>query len=179
MKKKTTRLSRWKAAMCLAVVASASASVAHAQYAGPVVSPTSLDFGTVAVGTVSPVQTLTVSLAYGGTAAAAQPQPKGFNFSVDSLVLPAGYLRSGGTCPIGTGTNSPCTIGIAFAPGSAGVAAGDVAITATSNGFQGVTNVPTTGTGVGSQTIPVLGNLGLLLMLAGLGGVGLAFARRH
>ncbi len=179
MKKKTTRLSRWKAAMCLAVVASAS-SVAHAQYAGPVVAPTTLDFGTVAVGTVSPVQTLTVSLAYGGGSVTA-PVPNGTTFSVDSLVFPAGYSRSGGTCPIGSAATSPCTIGVVFAPSAAGVQAGNTVITATTNGLQGFTNVPTTGTGTGggAQTIPVLGNLGLLLMLAGLGGAGIVFARRH
>jgi hypothetical protein len=180
-KKKSTRLSRWKAAMCLAVVAGAS-SVAHAQYAGPVVSPPSLAYGDVGVGTTSAVQTLTVSIAYGGkVVTGAQSAPKGFNFRVDSLTIPAGYARNGGTCQIGVGINTSCTIGIVFAPAAVGAQGGDIAITASSNGLPGTTNVPVTGTGVAgsSQGIPVLGNLGLLLMLAGLGGAGIVFARRH
>jgi hypothetical protein len=174
MKKKTTRLSRWKAAMCLAALTAGTATVVQAQsgYAGPVVSPPSLDFGTVTSGTTSAFQTLTVSLAYGGTTT------EGNTFSVDSVALPPGFIRTGGSCPAGTAP-SPCTIDIAFQPGGPGAAAGDVAITATSNGLQGVTNVPVTGNGAAFQSVPVLSNLALLIMLAGLGGLGLMYARRH
>lgn len=180
MKKKSTRLSRWKAALCLAVVASAS-SMAHAQYAGPVISPTSLDFATVDVGTTSAVQTLTASIAYGGTVTG--NSTNGNPFVINSIVLPAGYARSGGTCPNTGNATSPCTIGIVFAPTGVGPAAGNAAITATSNGLPGLTNVAFTGIGAAAagpaQAIPMFGNLGLLLTLAGLGGVGVWFARRH
>ncbi len=181
MKNKSTRLNRWKSAMCVAVVASGAAMASQAAvggYAGPVVSPPNLNFGSVATGSTSAVQTLTVSVAYGGTVISGA-QPKGTTFSVDALVFPAGYARSGGTCPIGGAAPSPCTIGVVFAPSAAGVQAGDTSITATTAGLQGVTLVPVTGTGVGSASIPVLGNLGLLLMLAGLGGAGILYARRH
>ncbi|MDZ4811118.1 MAG: hypothetical protein SGI99_00700 [Pseudomonadota bacterium] len=182
MKNKSTRLSRWKAAMCVAVIASGAAMASQAAvnggYAGPVVSPPNLNFGSVPTGTTSAVQTLTVSIAYGGKVMSGV-QPKGTTFSVDALAFPAGYSRSGGTCPIGGAAPSPCTIGVVFAPSAPGVQAGDTSITASTSGLQGVTLVPVTGTGVGTLSIPVLGNLGLLLMLAGLGGAGIVFARRH
>ncbi len=177
MKHKTTRLSRWKAAMCLAALSASTATIAEtpsgAGYAGPVVSPASLDFGTVSVGTTSAAQTLTVSLAYGGGTT-----PQGVTFSVNSVVIPPGFIRTGGNCPTGAAPN-PCTIDIAFQPSAAGTVAGDIAITATSNGLQGVTNVPTTGNGGSFVSVPTLGNLALLIMLAGLGGMGLMYARRH
>ena len=93
----------------------------------------------------------------------------------------AGFARNGGTCQIGVGVNNSRTIGVVFTPGAVGPQTGEIAITASSNGLPGTTNVPVTGTGVAgsSQGIPVLGNLGLLLMLAGLGGAGIVFARRH
>lgn len=174
MKKKTTRLSRWKAAMCIAAMSAGAATVAQAQsgYAGPVVSPTSLDFGTVTAGTTSAAQTLTVSLAYGGATT------EGFTFTVDSVAIPPGFIRTGGSCPIGNAPN-PCTIDIAFQPSAPGTVAGDVSITATSNGLQGVTNVPSMGNGSNFVAVPALGNLALLIMLAGLGGMGLIYARRH
>lgn len=173
MKKKSTRLGRWKAALCIAAMSAGAASVVHAGYAGPVVSPTSLDFGNVASGTTSGVQTLTVSLAYGGGTV-----PQGITFTVDAVAIPPGFIRTGGTCPTGTAP-SPCTIDIAFQPAGPGAVAGDIAITATSNGLQGTTNVPTTGNGVGFESVPALSNLALLIMLAGLGGLGLMYARRH
>jgi len=179
MHKKTTRLSRWKAAVCAAAIASGTAMISQTQaqsgYAGPVVSPPNLDFGSINTGSSSPVQTLTVSLAYGGKVIST---PTGVNFTIDSVVFPAGYVRSGGSCPTGAAP-SPCTIGVVFQPLAEGLQAGNIVITATSNQLQGATNVPVTGTGVGALSIPVLGNLGLLLLLAGLGGAGVLYARRH
>ena len=175
MKNKSTRLSRWKAAMCVAALSAGAVSVAQAQsgYAGPVVSPTSLDFATVNVGTTSAVQTLTVSIAYGGTII------EGTSFSVNSVVLPAGFIRSGGNCPIGPAP-SPCTIGIAFQPGAAGPAAGSIQINASTSGLAGTTGVSVVGIASGTfRTVPTLSNLSLWMMLAAVGGFGLMYSRRR
>jgi hypothetical protein len=134
------------------------------------VTPASLDFGNVPSASTSAVQTLTVTSSYGGPS----------SIMVDTLVIPPGYARSGGSCPIGSAVTSPCTIGIVFQPPSPGILAGNIAITATSNGFlSGTTNVPATGNGVAFRVVPALSNLGLLLLLAGLGGVGSVVARRR
>lgn len=173
MKKKSTRLNRWKAAMCMAVVASSTAMVgpAHAGYSGSVVTPASLDFGNVPAGTTSAVQTITVSNTYGGPA----------SFSVDALVLPPAYATTGGTCAVGAPASNifSCTLDIVFQPPAPGVFAGNISVTASTFSAQGTVLVPTTGTGTNFRVVPALSNVGLLLLLAGLGGVGLVVARRH
>ncbi len=179
MKNKTTRLGRWKAAMCAAALVGSAAVVAQSVnggYAGPVISPSSLDFGTVAVGSTSAVQTVNVS-AYGGYGGGIGVN--GTTFSVNSITLAPGYIRSGGTCVIGVNPSTSCTIGIAFQPITTGLNPASIAVNASTNGLPGSSNIAVIGIGGDSVSIPALGNLGLLLMLAGVGAVGLFSARRN
>jgi len=184
MKNKSTRLSRWKAAMCVAALSAAAASaqaqvVSGGSYAGPVVSPTSLNFGMVPVGSTSAVQTLTLSVAYGGGTFSGPTPEGGPAFAINSLVFPTGFARSGGTCPASGAASSPCTVGVVFQPVAIGVNSNYASLTAATGGLPGTTTVPVTGTGVETTSVPFLGNLSLLLLLAGLGGAGLIYARRH
>lgn len=180
MNKKSTRLSRWKAALCVAAIASGTAMIAQADtnggYAGPTVTPSSLNFGNVAVGSTSATQNLTVNLAGGSDLT----QPTGFPLVINSITLPIGFIRDGGNCVVGGGgTPNPCTVGIAFQPPSTGDYDEVVAITASSNGSPpGTTNVAVTATSGTATGIPSLNALGLALMLAGLGGLGMIQARR-
>ena len=78
-----------KALVVLAASTGMAGSALGQGYAGPVLSPTSLDFGNVLVGTTSAAQTVSVSTPLEGLPA----------LSIVSITLPAGYVRTGGTCP--------------------------------------------------------------------------------
>lgn len=166
-----------KAAVILAASVSVTSSALGQGYAGPVVSPTSLDFGTVPVGTTSAAQTLTVSVP---TTRATD----GFSLSNFSVTVPTGYARSGGTCPSSGNVNTvPCTVDIVFSPTAAGTTAGNVVVSASVFGGPTLgTAVPVTG--IAAQTVsavsaPALGNWGLGLLLATLMASGLVFTRKR
>lgn len=169
-----TRRNQLKALVLLAAVSAAAASTASGQgYAGPVVSPTSLDFGSVLAGTSSATQTVTVSL----------PLTEGFPaLSIVSITLPAGYVRNAGTCPASGTASVPCTVGVVFAPDSLGTQAGNMVVTASLNGGPGVAaSVALTGIGVAGEaaSAPTIGTWGLGLLLAGLMATGMFFVRRR
>lgn len=174
------RRSQWKALVCAAALTvSANAAVAASidGYAGPILTPSSLDFGNVVVGTASPAQTVSIEAGYGGDATR-----KGGTLSITSITLPAGYTLSGGTCPASGAAPNPCTIGVVFTPPALGVVAGNGVITASVNQAPpGTTTLALTGTGVPGALIavPSLGSLGLLALLATLLGSGVYFARRR
>lgn len=170
-----TRRNYFKALVLVGAVSVAAASTASGQgYAGPVVTPQSLDFGSVLVGTTSAVQTLTVSV---------PPAGEGFPaLSIVSIAVPAGFVRSGGSCPASGTATSPCTIGVAFAPGAVGPANGNVVVTASINGGQGVgTNAAVVGIGVPGVSVaaPSLSTWGLGLLLAALMATGIVYTRKR
>ncbi len=179
MKNKQWR--KWKLAAYAATLAMASANVATAQvsaggYAGPIVSPSSLSFGGIAVGTTSAAQTFTVETDGKRTDA------KGFSLSITSITFPPGFSRSGGTCPASGGAPDPCTVGVVFSPSAVGPFTGNIAVTASTFGQPpGTSNVAVTGQGVGGErvSVPTLGQWGMGLLLAGLLTSGLVLLRRR
>lgn len=79
------------------------------------VSPTSLSFGNVPVGSTSAAQFVTFSNTGGGAG------------SVDSLLFTGGFARLGGTCgavPFALNAGQSCTVGIAFTAASTGAVNG-------------------------------------------------------
>ncbi len=180
MKTKKTRRSHWKTLACAAVLSvGANAAMAGVGdgYAGPILTPSSLSFGNVAVGTSSPAQTVSVEAGYGGDVT-----DKGGTLSITSITFPAGFSRSGGTCPASGVAPNPCTIGVVFTPSALGVQGGNAVITAAVNGSPPVSsNLAVTGTGVPGAliSVPSLGSLGLLALIATLLGSGVYFARRR
>lgn len=126
------------------------------------------------VGTTSAAQTLTVSV----------PTTDGFSLSNFSVTFPAGYARSGGTCPnSGNVSTVPCTVDVVFSPTAAGTTAGNVVVSASVFGgpTQG-TNVPVTGAAVqpiNAVSAPTLSNWGLGLLLTTLMASGFVFTRKR
>jgi Abnormal spindle-like microcephaly-assoc'd, ASPM-SPD-2-Hydin len=110
------------------------------------VTPTSLAFGNVVVGTTSSAQTLTLSNT--GTA----------TLSGIGVAVTAPYSRpagaAGGTCGATLPAGATCTVNVVFTPTVAAPATGTVTITAS----VGVTGSPValTGTGLAPPTIPTL-----------------------
>jgi hypothetical protein len=83
-------------------------------------SPTSLSFGSVVLGRTSTSKTVMLK------------NLQKAQLSVTSLVLPAPFVRTGGTCPTGTGTMAgatSCTMVVAYAPKTAGSAAATLTVT--------------------------------------------------
>jgi hypothetical protein len=110
------------------------------------VTPTSLSFGTVIVGTSSAAQTLTLSNT--GTATLS-----GIGVAVSApFSRPAG--ASGGTCGTTLAAGATCTINVVFTPTAASAATGTAAITAS----VAVTGSPValTGTGAPPPALPTL-----------------------
>jgi len=84
-----------------------------------IVSPTTISFGTVAVGSTSPVAVITVTN-YLSTAVA-----------IDSVVASGDFIStSGGTAPCGTSipAKSTCDLGVEFSPTVAGAINGDLTV---------------------------------------------------
>jgi hypothetical protein len=163
-----------KALVILAASVSVTSTALGQGYAGPVVSPNSLDFGDVLVGTNSGAQTVTVST----------PLTEGFPaLSIVSITLPGGYLRNGGTCPASGAATSPCTVGVVFAPTGVGAVGGNMVVSASINGAPAQSaNVALTGVGiqgVSAVSAPTLGDWGLGLLLASLLTTGVVFARKR
>lgn len=161
-----------KALVVLAASAGMAGSALGQGYAGPVLSPTSLDFGNVLVGTTSAAQTVSVSTPLEGLPA----------LSIVSITLPAGYVRTGGTCPNSGAASNPCTVQVAFAPTGLGPIGGNLAVSASINGgIAGTSNAALIGVGVPGQSVaaPSLGQWGLGLLLAALMATGVWFVRKR
>jgi hypothetical protein len=133
------------------------------------VTPSSLSFGTINVGASSAVAMLSVQ---GNAGNRGIPDP----LANVSVTLPAGWQRSGGTCPASGVAPNPCTIGVVFAPSAVGAQAGNAQVTASVFGGAPITTaVPLSGTAVASTAVAApsldalgLGVLGSVLLLAGL-----------
>lgn len=157
----------------LGVAAASGAGLVHAGalaggYAGPVVTPMNLDFGNVAVNSTSTTQTLTVE-------AAGQPTRGPVELEIDSLTFPPGFARNGGSCPDNGVAPNPCTIGVVFQPTGLGAQPGSLDVAAFSFGLgPGTTSIAVAGSGVAGtpvQSIPTLGDAGLVLLAACLAAV--------
>lgn len=134
-----TRWNRFRHAARMAACATTVflAGNAHAQYGGPILSPPALSFPATPIGQQSAPQTVTV------TAAASQTV-----VNLNSVVLPTGFQRSGGSCPSPSGAgSSPCTLDIVFAPTGAGAQGGPLAVTASTFGVPETSNISLSGTG--------------------------------
>jgi hypothetical protein len=103
------------------------------------VTPTTLTFGNVPVGTISAIHTMTLNNTGGST------------FTSLTVTFPAGsrYSRAGGTCDTGLLAGSSCTIDVVFSPAATGASNSNVAITSASTSFT-VTGSPVTLNGTGS-----------------------------
>jgi hypothetical protein len=176
---KRHRWNRWKAAAAVAAISAAAAASSAAWaagegYAGPVITPSSLDFGTVALGTTSAAQSVSVS--------ATQPMEGFPALNIVSITLPPGYTRSGGSCPASGTASNPCTIDIVFTPAALGANPGTGVISANINGAPaGQTNLALTGNAVqgANISVPSLSQWGLALLLAAVAASGAVLARRR
>lgn len=109
---------------------------------------TSLDFGNVNVGTTSPVQTITVNNAGGGTLALTSvTSTGGGSFSPE--------FTRGGTCANGTSLTGAqtCTVTFTLRPLMAGLRSASLGIASNGGGI----TVPVSGTGVAAAPPPALG----------------------
>jgi hypothetical protein len=110
------------------------------------ISPTSLAFGTQAVFSVSAGQTVTVSNG-GGVAA-----------TISGVTFSTGFQRSDGTCPTTASFNlaggGNCTIGVVFAPQTAGAFNGTLTMN-TNDPLHPTLTVTLTGTGVNAPIASV------------------------
>jgi hypothetical protein len=149
-------------------------SVAVAGYAGLIFTPPSANFGALAVGSTSAAQIFTVSEDFAPTSATA-----GFNFTINSITLPSGFIRNGGTCPASGVIANDCTIGIQFRPSIAGVQAGNVVVNATVIGPAQDFNLPVSGQGVVATPLSVNKPLALGALFASLALAGMFFSRRR
>ena len=114
------------------VVGLTGTGLAAAQLA---VSPTSLVFGSVAVGLNS--QALQLTMSNGGTAALTGLQ----------VVATGPFSAGSGTCGTSLGAGSTCSVPVIFAPVSSGSLAGVVTVSGTNPGVPALA-VPASGTGV-------------------------------
>jgi len=105
-----------------------------------VVSPTTLAFGSVATGTTSAVQNLTVT------------NNGGAGFTGLTVNVSAPFARSGGSCGTTIASGASCTIGVVFSPTAIGAANGTAAIT----GSVTVNGSPVALTGTGVTPTPIV-----------------------
>lgn len=104
------------------------------------VSPPSLDFGGLDVGTASAAQTLTVTNQTHGPMTILQVSATGDFSETDNCVSTSPLQADGGTC----------TVNVTFTPGAAGARTGSVSIM--NKTTAAVTTVPATGSGLGQAT---------------------------
>jgi hypothetical protein len=149
-------------------------SVAVAGYGGLIFTPTSGNFGALPVGSTSTVQTFTATTDFGGT----RPEA-GIVFSINSITLPAGFVRSGGTCPASGSVTDSCTIGIQFQPTTAGLVSGNVVVNSTVLGGTQNNNLPVIGQGLFVTQLPANNAIALGALLASLALAGMFFSRRR
>jgi hypothetical protein len=100
------------------------------------VSPTSLNFGNVVVGTTSPAQTVTVTNSGNGA------------LSITSIVAGTNYGQTN-TCGSSLGAGLNCTISVTFTPGASGTLNGTLTITDNANNSPQTVSL----TGVGTQPV--------------------------
>jgi len=112
------------------------------------ISPTSLAFGSVVVGTPSAAQTITLTA--GSTAMA------GITVGVTPSVFTRPTGAAGGTCGTTLAAGTPCTINIVFTPTATTASAGTVTVSATSGGPITGSPAALSGTGVAAPTVPTL-----------------------
>ncbi len=172
------RRNHLKALVLLAAVSAVAATDAVGQgYAGPVFTPSSLNFSGILSGTTSAVQTVSASLPIVTLIAGSTP------LSIVSITFPTGFARSGGSCPNSGTAPVPCTIGVVFSPTAPGAINGNMVVVASINGgIPGTTNVALTGTALaGAPPVPApsLGAWGLGLLLTTLMTTGFVFLRRR
>jgi hypothetical protein len=164
------------ASALLALVVSAGLGAENRGIPGPIVSPTSLNFGPIAIGTSSGGQTITVQTPPLGAEKGVTPP-----LSIVAVSFPAAYSRSGGTCPAAGAAPNPCTIDVVYTPTAIGPQTGNVVVTASIvGGPPASANVAVSGTGIAGAALaaPALGGWGLLLLAAGLLMIGLTVRRR-
>ena len=104
---------------------------------GVTATPSALDFGSVATGTTSAAQTVTVA------------NPTGSAASVSSIAVTGDYAQTN-TCGSSIAANGSCTVSVKFAPTAAGTRTGSLTVNA-----GGVTNTVSL-TGSGTAPGPVL-----------------------
>lgn len=142
-------------------------------YPTPTVLPLSISFGDAAVGSSSGAQTITVATAI---------NTRGNDpLAISSISVPAGFTRSGGSCPASGVAPNPCTIEIRFTPTMVGTQSGNVVVIASSYGSPNATaNVAVSGNGLPGNAVaaPSLNQTGLALLALLLGGLGLWQQRR-
>jgi F5/8 type C domain/Abnormal spindle-like microcephaly-assoc'd, ASPM-SPD-2-Hydin len=102
-------------------------------------APTSLSFGSVAVGSTSAAQTVTVKNT--GTVAA----------TVSSVSVPAPFAQTN-TCGTSIAAGASCTVSVTFKPTANGAASANLAVV--SNATDPTLNVGLSGTGTGGTTTP-------------------------
>jgi hypothetical protein len=152
----STRMTRWAGFSAAATVGMAASGMAvGGGYAGPVITPETLEFGAVEVGSTSPVETLTVSSLGPGSVAL----PSGLQeLEIISINIPPGFVRDGGDCPEFGTAPDPCTIDIAFAPTNLGEQTDSLTVEASVFGDPpGITSVQVSGEGVAGAPAPAIG----------------------
>ena len=100
------------------------------------VSPTSLNFGNVVVGTTSPAQTVTLTNSGNGA------------LSITSIVPGTNYGQTN-TCGSSLGAGLNCTVSVTFTPGASGTLNGTLTITDNANNSPQTVSL----TGVGTQPV--------------------------
>ncbi|HET9484554.1 MAG TPA: hypothetical protein VFO79_11410, partial [Xanthomonadales bacterium] len=145
---------------------------AYGGYGGLAFNSSTLTVPATPNGSVSAPQESTLGPAgYGQITVAA---PKGFTFTITSIVVNGPFVRTGGTCPDSGGVNGTCTVGVSFAPaagGTGGTSNGSVVV----NSNIGSGTLLLVGQGQAVSNVPALNPLGLIAL--GLGLFGLAWAR--
>ncbi|HEY5393931.1 MAG TPA: choice-of-anchor D domain-containing protein, partial [Trebonia sp.] len=123
------------------IVQSITMSVTNSSSPTLSASPTSVSFGSQAVGSTSGTKPVTITNS--GTASA----------TVSGVSVTSGFSQTNNCSAIAAGGS--CTVNVAFAPGTAGATAGT--LTVTSNAGNGPTTVALSGTGTTSTTNLALG----------------------
>ncbi len=103
----------------------------------PTVTPTTLAFGSINVGSTTAAQTLTVT------------NPGASAITITSVAASSGFSQTN-TCGTSLGAGASCTVSVKFSPVSGGFTTGSVAIT--NSGTQTPIGASLTGTGITSTT---------------------------
>ena len=137
------------------------------------VTPTAINFGNVTLGSSSAVANLTIQ---------GNPGGRGVDPLANvSITLPAGWQRSGGSCPSSGAAPNPCTIGLIFSPQAVGAQNGTAQVTASVFGSNPITSTAAlsgTGLPVAAVPAPSLDRSGLLALIGLMLAIGMAGVRR-
>ncbi len=138
------------------------------------ITPSALNFGNVSLGGSSAAAFLTVQ----GT-----PGFRGLDPLANvSITLPAGWQRSGGSCPSSGVAPNPCTIGVVFSPQAVGVQNGTAQVTASVFGSNPITSTAAlSGSGLPAAAVPApsLNQFGLLALIGLTLAIGMTVVRRQ